>query len=74
MSITGWLQFGMRQSAEVENLMTSVERNVEYANLSSEAPLESTPGKRIYKMRVAGLVLYKHPKLIEPTNNIIRNH
>ncbi len=44
MSITGWLQFGMRQSAEVENLMTSVERNVEYANLPSEAPLESKPG------------------------------
>ncbi|CAL8104325.1 unnamed protein product [Orchesella dallaii] len=46
MSITGWLQFGMRQSAETDNLMTSVERNVEYANLKAEAPLESKPEKR----------------------------
>ncbi|CAL8104322.1 unnamed protein product [Orchesella dallaii] len=46
MSITGWLQFGMRQSAEVENLMTSVERNVEYAKLTPEAPLESEPDKK----------------------------
>ncbi|CAL8104328.1 unnamed protein product [Orchesella dallaii] len=46
MSITGWLQFGMRQSAEVENLMTSVERNVEYAKLKPEAPLESKPDKK----------------------------
>jgi len=41
--LTFWFQFGMRQSAEVENLMTSVERNIEYARLPSEAPLESSP-------------------------------
>ncbi|ODM90032.1 Multidrug resistance-associated protein 4 [Orchesella cincta] len=46
MGITGMLQYGMRQSAEVENLMTSVERNLEYADLPSEAPLESQPGKK----------------------------
>ncbi|ODN00558.1 Multidrug resistance-associated protein 4 [Orchesella cincta] len=45
MSITGWLQFGMTQAAEVENIMTSVERNLEYANLEPEASLESKPDK-----------------------------
>ena len=35
------LQFGMRQSAEAENLMTSVERVMEYGELDSEAKLSS---------------------------------
>jgi len=39
MSLTGALQFGMRQAAEVENLMTSVERVTEFANIESEANL-----------------------------------
>ena len=34
----------MRQSAETENLMTSVERALEYSKIESEAALESTPG------------------------------
>ncbi|CAL8111094.1 unnamed protein product [Orchesella dallaii] len=46
MSISGELQYAMRQSAEVENMMTSVERSLEYADLPSEAPLESQPGKK----------------------------
>jgi len=44
MSLTGWFQYAMRQSAEVENLMTSVERTLEYTKLEPEAPLESKPG------------------------------
>jgi hypothetical protein len=39
MSLTGGLQYGMRQSAEVENQMTSVERVAEYGRLESEAGL-----------------------------------
>ena len=37
--LTGALQYGMRQSAEAENLMTSVERVMEYGDLKSEAYL-----------------------------------
>ena len=40
-SLTGTVMLGVRQSAEMENQMTSVERIVEYGQLTSEAPLES---------------------------------
>ncbi|CAL8283040.1 unnamed protein product [Gadus morhua 'NCC'] len=40
-SIGGMFQWGVRQSAEVENLMTSVERVMEYTELESEAPWET---------------------------------
>ncbi len=38
-------QFGMRQSAEADNMMTSVERALEYTAIEPEAPLESSSGK-----------------------------
>ncbi|XP_072253083.1 ATP-binding cassette sub-family C member 4-like [Leuresthes tenuis] len=40
-TLTGMFQWGVRQSAEIENMMTSVERVVEYAELDSEAPWET---------------------------------
>ena len=41
MQLTGLLQFGIRQTAEVENLMTSVQRIRSYAELESEEELAS---------------------------------
>ena len=42
-SITQW---GVKQSAELESHMTSVERIVEYSRIESEAELESKPNKK----------------------------
>jgi len=56
LSLSGTLQWGMRQSAETENLMTSVERALEYSKLESEAELESKPGKL---KTAVGISLYR---------------
>lgn len=41
-NMIGMIQWGVRQSAELENHMTSVESILDYSNLKSEAPLESS--------------------------------
>ncbi|KAK3605631.1 hypothetical protein CHS0354_027297 [Potamilus streckersoni] len=46
MTLMGMFQWGVRQSAEVENQMVSVERVLDYSNLPSEAPLESIDSKK----------------------------
>ncbi|KAF5283711.1 hypothetical protein FQR65_LT13746 [Abscondita terminalis] len=44
-SLTGTLQWCMRQSAEMENQMTSVERVLEYNKVEHERDFESVPDK-----------------------------
>lgn len=43
MTLIVMCQWGMRQSAEMENNMTSVERVIEYAEIQSEPALETDP-------------------------------
>ncbi|XP_050313562.1 probable multidrug resistance-associated protein lethal(2)03659 [Anthonomus grandis grandis] len=44
--LTGMFQWGMRQSTELENQMTSVERVLEYTQIEHEGNLESKPDKK----------------------------
>ncbi|XP_061402316.1 probable multidrug resistance-associated protein lethal(2)03659 [Musca vetustissima] len=46
MGLTSMVQWGMKQSAEMENTMTSVERVAEYETIESEGDLESEPSKK----------------------------
>ncbi|XP_023170245.2 probable multidrug resistance-associated protein lethal(2)03659 isoform X2 [Drosophila hydei] len=46
MSMTGMVQWGMRQSAELENSMTSVERVIEYRALNAEGEFSSMGDKK----------------------------
>jgi ATP-binding cassette, subfamily C (CFTR/MRP), member 4 len=48
-NLIGMCNWGLRQTAELENQMTSVERVIEYANLTSERSLE-TDEKSLNKM------------------------
>ena len=44
LQVTNFMQFAVRQAAETENYMTSVERIEEYATLASEADPATQPG------------------------------
>ncbi|KAH8355857.1 hypothetical protein KR200_006141 [Drosophila serrata] len=46
LGLTGLVQFAMRQSAELENLMTAVERVVEYEDIEPEGELEAPVDKK----------------------------
>ncbi|XP_016989332.1 probable multidrug resistance-associated protein lethal(2)03659 [Drosophila rhopaloa] len=46
MGMTGMVQWGMRQSAELENTMTAVERVVEYEDIEPEGALEAPAGMK----------------------------
>lgn len=47
--LTGMLQYGMRQTTEVANNMTSVERVLQYTKLDKEGPFESTPAQKPHR-------------------------
>lgn len=60
-NMIGMCQWGMRQTAEIENQMTSVERVMEYANLPAEAALESAPEhKPPAAWPQAGTIQFRH--------------
>lgn len=46
MGLTGMVQWGMRQSAELENTMTAVERVVEYNSVDPEPAFDSAADKK----------------------------
>ncbi|XP_041637494.1 ATP-binding cassette sub-family C member 4-like [Cheilinus undulatus] len=58
-TLVGNFQWMMRQSAEVENMMTSVERVVEYTELESEAPWE-TEKRPPPNWPSSGLIAFEH--------------
>jgi ATP-binding cassette subfamily C (CFTR/MRP) protein 4 len=49
-TLTGLIQWGIRQSAELETQMTSVERVLEYSRIEKEPSLESPPGWCTHKL------------------------
>jgi ABC-type multidrug transport system fused ATPase/permease subunit len=49
-NLIGMCNWGLRQTAELENQMTSVERVVEYSNIRSERSLETSDRNVVEKM------------------------
>lgn len=68
-------QWGMRQTAELENQMTSVERVIEYTDLKSEPPLESLEKYRPpEKWPERGIIMFDglSMKYSENSNNVLK--
>ncbi|XP_001946763.2 multidrug resistance-associated protein 4 [Acyrthosiphon pisum] len=75
--LAGLVQFGMRQTAELENHMTSVERVLEYTNAPQECSFESSTDKLLsLKWPSNGSIIFKNfylrysPKAPHAINNL----
>lgn len=64
LGLTGLTQWGVRQSAEVENCMTNVERVLEYSRLPTEAELEIKDKKPPPDWPQQGHISFKQVSLI----------
>jgi len=58
--LTGSLQWGIRQFAQLDNQMTSVERVLEYTNVPQEAELESSQGNIHCSNLFYNIIIYKN--------------
>lgn len=59
--LTGMLQFGVRQTAEVASNMISVERILQYTKLDKEGPFESLPANKPSRdWPTAGRLVFKN--------------
>lgn len=59
LGLVGFCQYGMRQSAELQDQMTSVERVLEYTNIPQEPALETPPGF------IRSLFIYQIPQIYQ---------
>ncbi|XP_072393708.1 ATP-binding cassette sub-family C member 4-like isoform X2 [Diabrotica undecimpunctata] len=76
MTLTGMLQYGMKQTAEVINQLTAVERVLQYTHINTEGPFESPIETRpVEPWPKFGRVDYKHVYLKYSEDNppVLRN-
>nr|XP_039260577.1 multidrug resistance-associated protein 4-like [Styela clava] len=59
-SMTHMFQFGVRQSAEVENLMTSVERILQYCNILPEPDIKIPPKTHQKNWPISGAIRFEN--------------
>jgi ATP-binding cassette subfamily C (CFTR/MRP) protein 4 len=70
MELAGKAQFSMRQSAHLENLMISVERVLEYGQLTSEAPLDNgEKGEKMEKTQLHNAIEFRNVSLKYANND-----
>lgn len=63
MSLTNTLQWGIRQTAELESQLTSIERILEYSQLEEEPMIDKSETKPASDWPTKGLVEFKNVKL-----------
>ncbi|ODM98987.1 Multidrug resistance-associated protein 4 [Orchesella cincta] len=73
LTLTGTFQWGMRQSAETENLMTSVERTIEYTKIEPEEDPNEPPPPAPDNWPKGGQIEFKELSLAYGTKKVLDN-